>query len=725
MSSLSCDDEALELTGTVERVVYRSDESGYTVAVLRSDKVNEDVTFVGTCAAIWEGEQVRVQGKWDKHSKHGRQFSADQIECEQPVTTKGITRFLSSGLIRGVGKVMADRLIDSFGDTVLTVIDEQPERLQEVSGIGKAKVRQIVESWEEQKAVRGIMVFLHGHGIGLAQSMRIYKTYGADAVAVVTSNPYALCRDVWGIGFSTADRIGKSLGIPENSIVRVRAGLHYVLETLADEGHCCVEHPDLIAATVNVLSVDESIAVDALEGEVSNESLVQEKSLVYLKGLHAAELSVASNLERLCSPPVAIGSIDVPKALKWVSKKMEMTFAESQIAALQMAIESKVSVITGGPGVGKTTIVRALVEVMKAKSLSIVLAAPTGRAAKRMEESAGMSAVTIHRLLRFLPHLNRFECDEDTPVEGDVFIIDESSMIDIKLMASLLCALPSHAHIVLVGDIDQLPSVGPGNVLRDVLSSDTVPSVRLDTIYRQAARSSIVENAHRVNHGESLELPQGDSLHDFYFVAVDDPDLAVEKLVNLVTERIPQRFQLDPRTDIQVLSPMRRGQHGIENLNTVLQAVINPSLISVKRFGRDYREGDRVMQIRNNYDKDVYNGDIGSISRIDSDNDIVDVLFGQRSVRYENRELDELVLSYASTIHKSQGSEYPAVVILITTSHYKMLKRNLLYTGITRGRQLVCVVGSRRAVDMAIANNDVLERRTTLSARLCARFSGN
>ena len=717
-------EQDLELEGSVHKIVFRSEESGYTVGVLRGTE--EDVTFVGTSGAIWEGERVRLRGVWSEHAKHGRQFVAESIECEAPITKHGIQRFLASGLIKGVGSVMAERLVEAFGLDTLEVITHQPERLREVSGIGRAKYDQIVASWQEQYAIRRIMIFLQGHGIGLAQSMRIYKAYGSDAVAVVSENPYRLCRDIWGIGFSTADRIGRSLGVPETSPLRVRAGIHHVLSTISEDGHCYCEVEELVESTIRVLDVNEEVASEALIREVSAGHLVRDEGRVYLKSYFDAERSVALHLNRLSNVEGVVDVVDEAKALSWVSEKLDLSFADTQADALKVAFSSKVSVITGGPGVGKTTIIRAILEVMRAKERAVILTAPTGRAAKRMEEASGVPALTLHRLLKFMPHLNRFECNEENPVEGDVFVIDEASMIDVVLMSSVLSALPDHAQLIIVGDIDQLPSVGAGNVLRDIIASDRVPCTKLTTIFRQAERSMIVENAHRVNHGEGFLDQEVSVLQDFYYIPVDDPDVAIEKLVNLVTERIPERFGLDPLRDVQVLSPMRRGQHGVEHLNQLLQEKLNAVGAHVSRFGRELRVGDRVMQVRNNYDKDVYNGDIGRVSSIDASEERVGVDFGGvRVVQYDFKELDELTLSYVSTIHKSQGSEYPAVVIILSTQHFKMLKRNLLYTAITRGRDLICVVGSKRAVELAIRNNDVKERRTNLATRIREAFQGS
>jgi len=708
------------LAGVVNRVVYLSDETGYCVCgvVPRGKRDTDEVTVVGTCPGLCVGETFEAEGRWASHAKHGRQFQATKIECRPPVTLEGIKRYLASGMIKGIRGVMAERLVAAFGDRTLQIIDKESARLEEVDGIGAGRREMIKESWRAQKAVRDIMVFLHSHEVGTACAMRIYKQYGDQAVTVVRENPYRLCHEVWGIGFKTADGIALSLGVPPHSESRARAGVLYLLDSMASEGHCFCPKEDLIEAAEQMLEIPGDILKAAVAHGVETRTLVEERGNVFLEPLFRAESGTAAALERLMHTPAPRESIRIEKAVTWAEGRMGIGFAPAQRAALEMALSKKVSIITGGPGVGKTTIVRALTDIFSARKLEICLAAPTGRAAKRMEEATGLPAKTLHRLLKYVPGTNHFEHGPNNTIEGDVFILDEVSMIDIQLMHSFLGALPASAILVLVGDADQLPSVGAGNVLRDLIESGVVPLTMLETIFRQESQSWIVRNAHRVNRGEPFELPEDGRAGDFFFIESDTPEDVIAKMVELVSSRIPKKFGFDPMTEVQVLTPMRRNQLGCEALNTVLQEALNPGGPAVKRFGRQYKAGDRVLQVRNNYDKDVFNGDIGQVDRIDADIGEVIVNYDGRRVAYASEELDEIDLAYACSVHKSQGSEYPAVVLLMTTHHFKLLQRNLLYTAMTRGRKLVCLIGSRKAVAMAIRNNHVSFRRTTLRDRL-------
>ena len=712
--------ETEHVSGVVNRILYRSEETGYTVCGVAARGHGDEIVVVGNCPGVWEGETLKAEGRWVRHKQHGVQFQASQLACYPPATSAGIERFLASGMIKGIGKVMAERLVKAFGDETLTIIDRESKRLEEVDGIGPTRREMIKASWNERKAVRDIMVFLQSHGVGTAHAMRIFKQYGNDAVAVVRANPYRLCAEVWGIGFKTADRIAMSLGVPPQSELRARAGIVYLLETLADEGHCFCPREDLIPAAERLLEIPDGAVLNAaLDHSIETGALVEESRNVYQTHLHHAEKGVAENLIRLLDGPLPHAPIQVDKAVAWAQARMRITFAPAQRDALVMALANKISIITGGPGVGKTTIVRALVDMFKARRLKVILAAPTGRAAKRMEEATGAAAKTIHRLLRYSPATNQFEHGPDNALEGDVFILDEVSMVDVLLMNAFLRALPPRAWLVFVGDADQLPSVGPGNVLRDMIESRAIPVTKLETIFRQEAQSWIVHNAHRVNHGLPLELPEGQAPSDFFFIKAETPDEVIARMLELVTDRIPSRFHFDPKTEIQVLTPMRRNQLGSENLNAVLQEALNPGgATGLKRFGRQYRPGDRVLQIRNNYDKDVFNGDVGSIDRIDGEEQRVVVNYDGRRVDYEMDEMDEVDLAYACSVHKSQGSEYPAVVLLMTTQHYRLLQRNLLYTAMTRARKLVCLVGSWKAVNIAIRNDNVGGRRTSLRERL-------
>ena len=713
------------ISGTVESIVYRNDETGYTVCTLKTvtraagSRLHEEkVTVVGNCAAMWEGEELHAEGQWNRHPSHGRQFHAKSITCITPTSTEGMRRYLASGMIKGIGPKFAERIVEKFGENTLEVIDKQSARLREVDGIGESRCAMIKQSWIEQRGVRDIMIFLQSHGIGTAKAARIYRQYGGDAIAVVKRNPYRLCEDVWGIGFKTADAIALTVGIPHDSPIRACAGLIYTLKSEADEGgHCYAIDADLLLHAQELLDISVEILGTALIDQIEGGVLVREEHLIYLRDLYRAEARVSQKLKQLLATPRTFKPIDALKAIAWAEAKMGLQLAPLQREALANAINSKVSIITGGPGVGKTTIIRALTEIFGARQLDIRLAAPTGRASKRMSEATHREAQTIHRLLKFNPSLGRFEFDVDNPLDGDCFILDETSMIDIKLMDYFLAALPSNATLILVGDIDQLPSVGPGNVLRDLIASGVIPYCKLDTIFRQDKTGLIVRNAHHVNHGEPFETSESKD-SDFYFIETGEPETIISRTVELMTQRIPGKFGMDPLQDVQVLTPMRKNLLGTENLNDVIQAALNPSGPSLLRGCTHYRKGDRVMQMRNNYDKDVFNGDIGFIKEVSEEDHYLVILFDGRPVRYEQSELDELVLAYACSIHKSQGSEYAAVIVLMHTQHYKLLQRNLLYTAITRGKKLVLVVGSSRAIGIAIRANQVRERRTTLSHRL-------
>jgi len=705
------------LTGAVESIVFRAEDTGYTVCSLKVADRKDTVTVVGTCAAIWVGETLRTEGTWTRHPKHGYQFQAASMICVAPTSERGIERYLASGMVRGIGKELARRLVAAFGKDTLKIIDKESERLREVDGIGPKRRKRIKESWIEQHAVRDIMIFLQSHGMGTAQAARIYRQYGNDAIAVISENPYQLCRDVWGIGFKTADGVARSIGVPPQSKLRARAGLVYTMETFADEGHCFCLDAELILHAQELLDIPAEILSEALGSELERKELIRDDTRIYLAALYKAETAVAERLIALQHTDRGFRPIVVDKAVQWAEQRMKLHFAPMQVEALQTALAEKVSVITGGPGVGKTTIIRALVDVYRTRGLKIALAAPTGRAAKRMEEATHHAASTLHRLLKFNPSAHGFDHNRSNPLEIDVVILDECSMIDIALMHSFLDALPNHCCLILVGDIDQLPSVGPGNVLRDIIDSEVIACRRLDHIFRQEKGGAIVRNAHHVNHGEALEIDNAEG-SDFFFLAADQPEEVIDKALQLITRRIPSKFGFNPIHDIQVLTPMRKNQLGAENLNGLLQEALNPKGAELRRFGRCYREGDRVMQIRNNYDKEVFNGDIGLVRHVNADEQTVTVDFDGRQIGYESSDLDELVHAYACSIHKSQGSEYPAVIILMTTQHFKLLQRNLLYTAITRGRKLVCLVGQRKAIGMAIRNNEIRLRRTALRQRL-------
>ena len=619
-------------------------------------------------------------------------------------------------------------MVKAFGEKVFDIIEAEPDRLREVDGIGPVRAQRITAAWAEQKIVREIMVFLHSHGVGTARAFRIYKTYGADAVQVMTENPYRLARDIRGIVFKTADAIAIRLGVAKTAMIRVRAGISYALTEAMDEGHCGLPTEQLVPLAVELLEIPKELVEipkelveAALELELSEGSVIADTvdttACVFLGGLYRAEQVIAERVRRLVNGALPWPSIDPEKALPWIERKTGLSLAESQIAAIRLALMSKVLVVTGGPGVGKTTIVNAILRILAAKSVNLLLCAPTGRAAKRMTEATGFEAKTIHRLLEVDPKTGGFKRSSDHPLECDLLVVDETSMVDVLLMQALLRAVPDHAALLIVGDIDQLPSVGPGQVLADVIASGAVPVVRLTEVFRQAAQSRIITSAHQINRGSLPDLtrPEGDS--DFYFVQADDPEIAVARIVVLMKSRIPQRFGLDPFRDIQVLCPMNRGGLGARSLNIQLQTALNPAGDrKVERFGWTFAPGDKVMQIENDYDKEVYNGDIGYIDNVDQDLGELIVRFDGRNVTYGFGELDTLVPAYAVTIHKSQGSEYPAVVIPVLTQHYTMLQRNLLYTGVTRGKRLVVLVGQRKAIVIAIRNVSG-RRRLPLTSR--------
>jgi exodeoxyribonuclease V alpha subunit len=692
------------LAGLVERVTFHNPENGFCVLRIKARGHRELVTAVGHAATIAAGEWITAAGEWVNDRSHGQQFKSRFMRTSAPTTTDGIEKYLASGMIRGIGPVYAKKLVKVFGE-----IEAAPERLREVTGIGPMRAKRIASAWAEQKIVREIMVFLHSHGVGTARAVRIFKTYGSDAVQVMTQNPYRLARDIRGIGFKTADAIAMKLGIDKTAMIRVRAGISYALTEAMDEGHCGLPVEELVPLAVALLEVSAELIETALELELAEGTVVAdtvgETACIFLAGLYRAEQVIAERVRRLANGILPWPYIDPEKALPWIEQKTGLALAVSQVAAIRQALLSKVFVITGGPGVGKTTIVNSILRILAAKGVSLLLCAPTGRAAKRMTEATGFEAKTIHRLLEVDPKTGGFKRGSDNPLDCELLVIDETSMVDVMLMQALMKAVPDVAALLIVGDIDQLPSVGPGQVLADIIASGAVPIVRLTEVFRQAAQSRIITSAHRINQGliPDLSIPKGDC--DFYFVPADAPEAAVTRIIELVKTRITQRFGLDPIRDIQVLCPMNRGGCGARSLNIELQAALNPAgEHKIERFGWTFAAGDKVMQIENDYDKEVYNGDIGYIDDVDLDTGELTANFDGRAVTYGFGELDTLVPAYAATIHKSQGSEYPAVVIPVLTQHYAMLQRNLLYTGVTRGKRLVVLVGQKKAIAIAVRN---------------------
>src|SRR5499433_624641 len=714
------------LAGLVERVTYQNAESGFCVVRVRVRGRRELVTLVGHAAAIAAGEWITATGNWVNDRTHGLQFKARFLKTSMPTSVDGIERYLASGMIRGIGPVYAKKLLNAFSEKVFDVIEAEPDRLREVDGIGPVRAGRIITAWAEQKVVREIMVFLHSHGVGTARAVRIFRTYGADAIQVMTENPYRLARDIRGIGFKTADAIAMKLGIEKSAMIRLRPGISYALTDAMDEGHCGLPTAELLPLAEKLLEVPQELIRPALELELTEGTVIGDRlgetHCVFLAGLYRAERTIAERLTRLANGTLPWPRIDPDKALPWVEKQICLALAESQVAAIRLALISKVLVMTGGPGVGKTTIVKAILRILAAKGTGLVLCAPTGRAAKRMSEATGFEAKTIHRLLEVDPKSGGFKRGEDHPLDCDLLLVDESSMVDVMLMQTLMKAVPDKAAVLIVGDIDQLPSVGPGQVLADVIASGAVPVVRLTEVFRQAAASRIIINAHRINQGMMPDLapPAGDS--DFYFVPADDPETAVSRILELAKTRIPKRFGLDPIRDIQVLCPMNRGGVGARSLNIELQAALNPAgERKVERFGWTFAPGDKIMQVENDYDKEVYNGDIGMIDDVDTSEGLLKASFDGRTVTYEFGELDALVPAYAATIHKSQGSEYPAVVIPVMTQHYPMLQRNLLYTGVTRGKKFVVLVGQKKAIAIAVRNASGRRRWSKLAEWLRPR----
>ena len=713
------------LAGTVERVTFHNAENGFAVLKVKARGKRDLITVVGHAATISAGEFITASGAWVSDRTHGLQFKAQVLKATTPTTSEGIERYLASGQMRGIGPAMAKRIVAMFGDSTFDIIETAPERLQEVTGIGPMRTTRIVAGWAEQKAVREIMIFLHSHGVGTARAVRIFKTYGHEAIKVMSEDPYRLARDVRGIGFRSADAIAEKLGIEKTAPQRLRAGVSFALQTAMDEGHCGLPLDLLVGLAERLLEVESSlIRVAAAEAVTTGEVVeddVEGQRCLFLKGLYLAEQSIAERLlERAAgSPPWP--AIDLDRAIEWMEGRTAKTLSPSQREAVRLVIASKIAVLTGGPGVGKTSTLDTILRILLAKGVRVALAAPTGRAAKRMTEQTGVEAKTIHRLLEVSPKHGGFLRNEENPLDCDLLVVDETSMVDVPLMNALTRALPESAALLLVGDVDQLPSVGPGQVLADIIGSGRVPMARLTEVFRQAAESQIVVNAHRINHGLMPEAPRSGAITDFYIVEIRDPEEGLAKLVEVVSSRIPRRFGFDPAKDVQVLCPMNRGVLGARNLNHELQKVLNPNPpAAVERFGWRFSPGDRVMETQNDYERDVFNGDLGTVARIDDEEGAIVVDFDGREVSYPFAELDTLLPAFATTIHKSQGSEYPAVVIPVVTQHYAMLVRNLLYTGVTRGKDLVVLIAQKKALAISLRSRQTKRRWTKLREWLAA-----
>ena len=713
------------ITGVVEKVSFFSETSGFSVLRLIRKGERESVTVVGCVAAVNTGQHIEAVGCWQNDKTWGIQFKATHLVVIPPDTLEGISKYLSSGMVKGIGPHLAKVLVKAYGMEVFTVIEEHPEQLLGLPGIGKKKLQQIVAGWSEQKAIKKIMLFLHSHGVSTSRIARIFRVYGDDAVAMVSANPYRLIHDIPGIGFKSADQIARNIGIPMDSPLRARAGIGYTLQELSLEGHCKVPEPMLLEAFRRLLTMPESVLDEALRQELSIGTIVaveeEGKKSYYMVSLFRAETGVAKSICRIMQGVLPWKNLDSATVIPKSEKRSSIELSESQRSAVALALSSKFLVITGGPGVGKTTIINTILDILEAEDLTVLLCAPTGRAAKRLSEATGLEAKTIHRLLEFDPFLRDFRRGHANPLEADLVIVDEASMIDVVLMNRLLAAISSRSALIFAGDVDQLPPVGPGFVLADMIHSEALPVVRLTEIFRQAESSRIIVNAHRINRGE-FTLPSHDAgaeLSDFYVVPSESTADIQRRLLLVVADRIPERFGMDRLNDIQVLTPMNKGPLGTRALNALLQERLNPQARrKIVRFEVTYAEGDKVIQMVNNYDKEVFNGDIGRIARVDEEESTLSVLYDGREVLYESGELEEIALAYAITIHKSQGSEYPAVVIPLSMQHFTMLERNLVYTAVTRAKKLVMIIGDPKALFTAVGYKRSSQRMTGLAAMI-------
>ena len=708
------------ISGVVERITYENGENGFSVIKIKSKGFADLVTVVGNLAAVNIGSIIRLKGEWKMDSKFGKQFAAQDYRETIPATVAGIEKYLGSGLVKGIGPVYAKRIVQYFKEDTLRVLEEEADYLVKVEGIGQKRVDLIKKAWQEQKEIKNVMLFLQSNGVSTAYGVKIYKTYGNDSIEIVKANPYRLADDIWGIGFKTADKIAQQMGFDKNSFERCRSGIVYVLNEFSNDGHCYATREQLLEETEKMLELEKPLIDTTLDRIIEEKIVVlDEGNAIFLPPFFHSELGTAKRIKDILSIGSIYHRLDVEVIIENIQKQHEISYDEVQKDAIKTAAASKFMVLTGGPGTGKTTTTLAIIKVFQLIGARVLLAAPTGRAAKRMSETTGMEAKTIHRLLEYKPP-EGYKKNEKYPLECDVLIIDETSMVDIILMYNLLKAVSNETVVILVGDVDQLPSVGAGNVLKDIIESGIVSVVKLTRIFRQAQGSSIITNAHKINKGDFPEL-KGNRGSDFFFIEEDEPTKVVQAIKELCTKRLPTFYKVDPINDIQVLCPMQRGETGAVNLNIVLQEALNSSNITIKYGGTTYRHGDKVMQIKNNYDKNVFNGDIGSIIKIDTEERTLTIGFDGNEVDYDATELDEVVLAYATTVHKSQGSEYKIVVAPFTMQHYRMLQRNLLYTCVTRAKKVMVLVGSKKAVGMAVRNNKTTKRNTRLTERLTLR----
>ncbi|MFZ7103490.1 MAG: ATP-dependent RecD-like DNA helicase [Peptococcaceae bacterium] len=705
------------LSGIVERITFLNEENGFAVIKIRARGFSELVTVVGAVSFVAVGSAVNLQGQWKEDSKYGKQFAAQDCLETVPATVTGIEKYLGSGLIKGIGPVNARRIVKRFQEDTIRIIEEEPERLSEAEGIGQKRIEMIKKAWQEQKEIKNVMLFLQNQGVSTTFAVKIYKTYGDASIKLVRENPYRLADDIWGIGFKTADQIAEKMGFARDSYERCRAGVIYTLNQLSNEGHCFAAQDELVRLGQEILAVTEDKIAGALRRMILEKTLiVEELEKIFLPAFYYSEVGVAEKIKELVKTSSRFAAIPRDVLLAEIRQEKQIQYDEIQMQAIHTAVTSKFMVLTGGPGTGKTTTTLAIIKAFTRMGARVLLAAPTGRAAKRMAEATGLEAKTIHRLLEFKPPVG-YQRNSENLLECEVIIIDETSMVDIILMYNLLKAVPRDAVVILVGDVDQLPSVGPGNVLKDIIHSGIVKVIELTRIFRQARDSMIITNAHRINKGEYPVLKKGRE-KDFFFIERDEPRQVAEEIKSLCARRLPRYYRAEPLDDIQVITPMQRGEVGARNLNEVLQATLNHSNLFVHYGGIKYKLNDKVMQIKNNYDKNVFNGDIGRITGIDLEDKQLKIKFDEHEVEYDVGELDEVVLAYATTVHKSQGSEYKIVVAPLVTQHYMMLQRNLLYTCVTRAKKILVLIGSRKALAMAVRNNKVTERNTRLAYRL-------
>lgn len=715
------------ILGQVENISYQNEENGFTVAKICVKGLAQSQCIVGAMPALQAGEEIEAKGQWLVHPQYGRQFQIETYQVKAPSDLKGIQKYLESGLIKGIGPVYAKKIVKVFGLKTLEMIDQDPDQLYEVPGIGKKRVEQIKYCWQDQKSIRKVMIFLHAHGISPGFAQKIFKKYGQESIHKLQENPYRLSQDLFGVGFKNADKIAEKMGITKDHPRRIEAAVEFLLYQFCTEGHACYPIEELFAALKELLMLDEKLFAPCIQHLEEKERIISAELIfqgsmqkfVWLSTLYHSERGIAREIQRLRKAKSSMRQINTEKAAIWVQKELQIELAAEQIKALNTALSEKFSIITGGPGTGKSTLTNAILRISSYLSSAIVLAAPTGRAAKRMSEITKKTAKTIHSLLEFDFKTHGFKRKKENPLDCDLIIIDEASMIDTHLMFSLLRAIPDHARVIFVGDIHQLPSVGPGNVLKDMIESMRIRVIELKEIFRQAKGSLIISNAHKVNKGGFPEI-ENKADGDFFFIQAEEKEKVLDQIIHLVSSRLPRKYALDCFEEIQVLAPMKKGLIGTENINIVLQKLLNPQNSSIYRAGSEFRVKDKVMQIRNNYQKEVFNGDVGRIERINADEQILDVCFDKRLVEYAFHELDELVLAYAISVHKYQGSECPCIVMPVHTAHFKLLHRNLLYTGLTRGKKIVVLIGTKKALNLAIQNNEVKQRYTSLKEAILA-----